>query len=130
MGNYHLVATYSGSLDFKSSGSAYQSLTVSKQTSKVILRLSPATVTFGHETVEHVIVDVVPEFTGSTPSGKVTVKVSSSTLCVVSLSTSGKGSCTLSAKRLPAGTYALIASYGGSSDFGTSVSTKETLKVL
>jgi hypothetical protein len=130
VGSYHLVATYSGSLDFESSGSANEGLTVSKETSKVTLKLSPSTLTFGHETVEHVSVNVSPEFTGSMPGGKVTVKISSRTLCVISLSSSGKGSCALSARKLSAGTYGLVASYNGSSEFGTSASTKETLKVV
>jgi hypothetical protein len=64
------------------------------------------------------------------PSGKVTVKVSSRTLCVISLSSAGKGSCTLSAKELSAGGYGVVASYSGSIDFGTSASTKGTFKVV
>jgi hypothetical protein len=31
---------------------------------------------------------------------------------------SGKGSCTLSATQLDAGTYSLVATYSGSTDFG------------
>ncbi|MGA2530747.1 MAG: Ig-like domain repeat protein [Acidimicrobiales bacterium] len=129
-GSYGLVATYTGSLEFNSSASAKQRLTVSKETSKVALKLSSAKVTLGQETSEHISVNVSPEFAGPAPTGKVTVKSSSNTICVISLSSSGKGSCTLSANKLSAGTYGLVASYGGSSDFDTSGSTKETLKVV
>jgi hypothetical protein len=105
-------------------------LAVSKETSKVALKLSSSKVIFGHETSEHLSVKVSPEFAGSIPNGKVTVKSSSTTLCVISLSPSGTGSCTLSAKKLSAGTYGLLASYSGSSDFGTSAAPTETLKVV
>ena len=130
VGSYGLVATYSGSLNLNTSDSTTEGLKVSKATSKVALKLSPSTVTFGHETSEHISVNVSPEFAGSMPSGKVTVKISSRTLCVISLSSSGTGSCTLSAKKLSPGTYRLVASYSGSADLGTSSSPKETLKVV
>jgi hypothetical protein len=130
VGSHGLVATYSGSLDFESSASANEGLTVSKETSRVALKLSPSKVTFDHETSEHISVKVAPEFAGSMPNGKVTVKISSRTLCFVSLSSSGMGSCTLSANKLAAGTYGLVASYTGSSDFGRSASRKETLTVV
>ena len=42
---------------------------------------------------------------------------------------SGKGSCTLSAKRLKAGTYHLVATYGGSKSYQGSISAKETLTI-
>jgi hypothetical protein len=62
------------------------------------------------------------------PTGTVTVKASSTTLCAITLTT-GSGSCKLSAKELAAGTYYLVATYGGSADFGRSASAKETLTV-
>jgi hypothetical protein len=62
------------------------------------------------------------------PTGTVTIKASATTLCVIKLS-SGKGSCTLSAKRLKAGTYRLVATYGGSKNFKGSTSAKETLTI-
>ncbi|MCW2932904.1 MAG: hypothetical protein JWM19_3866, partial [Actinomycetia bacterium] len=43
---------------------------------------------------------------------------------------SGKGSCTLSATKLPAGTHALAAAYPGSSDFTSSTSATKTLTVV
>jgi hypothetical protein len=129
-GSYRLVATYIGSMDFNSSASASVGLKVSKETSKVGLNLSSSKVTFGQETSEHISVKVSPQFAGSMPNGNVTVKISSRTLCMISISSSGKGSCTLSAKKLSAGTYELVASYSGSGEFGTSTSTKETLEVV
>jgi hypothetical protein len=58
----------------------------------------------------------------------VTVKDSTTTLCVIKLS-SGKGSCRLSPKKLKVGTYRLVATYGGSTTFKGSTSAKETLTV-
>jgi hypothetical protein len=125
VGTYRLVATYGGSTNFKSSTSAKETLTVTKATSKTTLKLAATKVTYGHEQVLHLSVTVSPEFAGSTPTGTVPVKDSTTTLCVIKLS-SGKGSCRLSLK---VGTYRLVATYGGSTNFKSSTSAKETLTV-
>jgi titin len=104
---------------------ASNSVTPTKATSKIVLRLSTTKVTYGHEQVLHLSVTVSPEFAGSTPTGTVPVKDSTTTLCVIKLS-SGKGSCRLSLK---VGTYRLVATYGGSTNFKSSTSAKETLTV-
>ena len=105
-----------------------QTFTVGRATSKTTLKLSAAKVTYGDEQVEHLSVTVTPQYPGTTPTGKVTIKASTTSLCVVKLK-SGKVSCTLSAKRLKTGTYHLVASYGGSTNFKGSTSAKETLTV-
>jgi hypothetical protein len=130
VGADEVVASYSGGTDFRPSPSPEVSLIVSKETSRVALKLSVSKVTYGHENSEHLSVSVSPEFAGSMPSGKVTAKVTSRTLCVILLSSGGKGSCNLSPKKLSSGAYGLVASYSGSSDFDTSASAKETLKVM
>jgi hypothetical protein len=99
-----------------------------RRTSKTLLKLSRSKVTYGDEQLEHLSVTVSPRSSGSTPTGTVTVKESTTTLCVVKLA-SGKGSCKLSAKNLKAGTYRLFATYGGSTTFTRSTSTKEALTV-
>ena len=48
----------------------------------------------------------------------------------LTLSKTGTGSCTLTARQLKAGSYTLIATYGGSADYSTSASPSKTLKVL
>ena len=90
--------------------------------------LSAAKVTYGDEQLEHLSVTVSPQHSGSRPTGTVRVKESSTTLCVITLS-SAKGSCKLSAKKLKAGTYRLVATYRGSTNFKSSTSAKETLTV-
>ncbi|MFZ2057200.1 MAG: Ig-like domain-containing protein [Acidimicrobiales bacterium] len=91
--------------------------------------------TYGDEGVEHLSVTVSSELTGLRPAGTVKVKESTTTLkplattvCVITLK-SAKGSCTLSAKKLPVGTYDFVATYGGSANFKGSTSAKETLTV-
>jgi len=128
-GTYSLLATYNGSTNFAGSTSAKGTLTVAKATSKTALKLSTAKVTYGDEQVEHLSVAVSPQFAGSTPTGTVTVKESTTTLCTITLS-AAKGSCTLSSKKLPAGTYSLVATYNGSTNFAGSTSAKETLTVV
>jgi hypothetical protein len=127
-GRYHLEAAYRGSSNFDSSVSASAPLRVGKATSKTALKLSATKVTYGNEQTEHLAVTVSPQYSGSTPTGTVTIKQAATTLCTITLS-SGKGSCTLSAKKLPVGTYYLVARYGGSANFGSSASVTETLTV-
>lgn len=72
---------------------------------------------------------VTPQF-GGTPTGKVSLKAGTTTICILTLSTAGKGTCTLTARQLNVGTYTLIAAYGGSADYHASTSPSKTLEVL
>jgi hypothetical protein len=116
---YHLVAYYNGSSDFRASVSGIAVITVVAATTRASLSLSISGVTYGNEAAERFSVTVSPEFAGTTPTGSVTVNESSSALCAIVLS-SDRGSCTLPASRLPAGTHAIVAYYLGSIDFRTS----------
>ena len=127
-GTYSLVATYSGSERFKASASASSTLTVAKASSSTALELSLAKLSYGHEQAEQLSVTVSPQYPGPGPTGSVTIKSSTTRLCVITLS-SAKGSCTLSSTKLPAGTYSLVATYGGSVNFGRSASTRKNLTV-
>jgi hypothetical protein len=104
------------------------SMVRAKATSQTALTLSSAKVTYGDEHVEHLSVTVSPTSGSSRPAGKVTVKVATTKLCVIKLK-AARGSCRLSRKRLPAGTYSLVATYGGSTAFDASASAHEGLKV-
>jgi hypothetical protein len=127
-GTYSLTATYSGSAAFFGSTSAATTLRVSKEAVKTTLALSTKSVGFGHEQSETISVHVTPEYPGATPSGKVTVHKSSTTLCVISLS-QGKGSCKLAPSKLPAGSYRVFAAYGASANFAGSDSSNKRLTV-
>jgi hypothetical protein len=127
-GTWHLTASYSGSADLAPSASAAQILTVAKAASKVTLALSAARVTYGHEGSERLTVKVTGQYAG-TPAGKVTVKSGKVTVCTITLA-SGKGSCTMAARKLPAGTRTLTAVYAGSGDFTGAASARKTLKVV
>jgi hypothetical protein len=91
------------------------------------LKLSAATIKFGHEQSEKLSVTVHPR-TGGTPSGKVTVIAGSTTICVIKLA-KGKGACTLGAKTLKPGSYRLTGIYGGDRTYGGSAYPDETLTV-
>ncbi len=127
-GAYSLVATYGGSTNFDTSSSSAVTFTVANATSKTSLKFSAAKVTYGDEQVLHLSVTVSPQYPGTAPAGKVTVKESTTALCVITLK-SGKGSCKLSPRKLTAGTYSLVATYGGSTSFKGSTSAKEPLTV-
>ena len=77
--------------------------------------------TYGDEQVATISVSVTPQYPGPAPTGSVTLKASSTTLCSASLSL-GEVKCTLLARQLNAGTYHLTASYEGSADFYGSIS--------
>jgi predicted RNA-binding protein with TRAM domain len=113
---YSVYATYSRNANFVGSNSSSKKLTVGKETSKTALKLSATKVTFGHEQLQRFSVTVSPRYTGATPTGSVSVKKSTSTLCVIKLS-SGKGSCTLTSMQLPTRPYSVYATYGGDATF-------------
>jgi hypothetical protein len=129
VGTCSLTAHVAAGTDYTAAHGSPQTFPVGKATTKTALKLSTTKVTYGHEQTEHLSVTVSPQHSGSKPTGTVKVKESSTTLCVITLS-SGKGSCTLSAKRLKVGTYRLVATYGGSTNFKGSTSAKETLTVV
>jgi Bacterial Ig-like domain (group 3) len=122
-GTYSLVASYAGKQ------SAQQLLIVAKATSKITLKLSVTKVTYGEEEVEQLSVTVTGQGKGLVPTGTVTIAESSTTICSFSL-TLGKGSCSLSASQLAVGRYSLVATYGATTDFVGSASTKKTLTVV
>jgi hypothetical protein len=127
-GIVQVTASYGGAAGFASSSAAEKSFTVAKAASKTSLSLSATKVTYGHEQSEKLSVAVSPQYSG-TPSGKVTVKVGSVTVCVITLK-SGKGTCTLSATKLRTGSYHLAADYAGNSDFNGSASATKTVTVV
>lgn len=126
-GTVRLTASYSGGGGDGPSVSAPRAFTVSKAASRTSLALSAAKVSYGHEQTEHLTVTVTPAFSG-VPAGTVTVRTATATVCVITL-TSGKGTCTLAARKLRAGTYQLTAAYPGDADFTGSVSAAQTLTV-
>jgi hypothetical protein len=127
LGTESLTAWYSGVTGFYPSVSPSVALPVSKVPATTALSLSSSKVTYGDEQAEKVSVAVASP--GGTPSGTVTVRSGSATVCTITLG-SGKGSCTLSAKKLPVGTHAWVASYSGSSDFTSSTSASKSLTVV
>jgi hypothetical protein len=81
----------------------------------------------GHEQSEHLSVQVNPQFSG-TPTGKVTVRAGSVKICVITLK-NGRGTCTLKARQLRAGTYHLAASYAAAALYAASTSARKTLTI-
>jgi hypothetical protein len=90
------------------------------------LALSTARLTYGDE--QSGLVQVSVTATSGTPDGTVTVAAGATTLCTVTLS-AGTGSCALSAKALPPGTYAVTAVYGINAGFAASRATPAMLKI-
>jgi hypothetical protein len=126
-GTYHLTASYSGSTVYDGSAAARHSLTVAREPTTTALALSRSKVKVGHEQSERFSVTVKPGFSG-TPTGRVTVKASSATLCVITLK-NAKGTCTLSASKLRPGTYTINATYPGIRPYAASTSPRKTLTV-
>jgi hypothetical protein len=87
---------------------------------------TPASIHFGKESAEHISVTVTAKV--GTAGGKVIVTSGTRTICAITLK-SGQGSCTLTAKQLPKGTYDLVATYPGAFGFAKSASTSRKLVV-
>jgi hypothetical protein len=128
VGRCVIDANQAGDANYLAATEATQSFRIAKGTSKTTLKLSTRKVTYGNEQVERLSVIVSPQFAGLAPTGRVTISKSGTILCTTALS-SGRAMCTLSPYKLRAGTYRLVARYGGSPDFKGSTSAGETLKV-
>jgi hypothetical protein len=126
-GPVKVAASYGGAPGFGRSATAAKTVTITKAGTKTTLTLSAATVRFGHEQAERLTVTVAPRYAG-TPGGRVMIKAGTATVCDIALK-SGRGTCALTAKKLPVGTYHLVATYAGNADFTTSVSVRKTLTV-
>lgn len=126
-GKHSVTLSYSGRGNFAASASPAVTLTVGVARSTPTLSLSRSSVMYGSENAEKFTVSV--SHVGSVyPTGKAQVRIGGTTLCTVTLS-KGAGSCTLIARQLRAGTYAIIAVYPGDVNYHSSQSAGKTLKV-
>ncbi len=127
-GSYPLVASYGGDSDFLGSTSDATTLTVVPELTHSTLSLSESKATYGDERTVKASVSVSPQYRGTTASGSVTIGESTVDLCTLTLS-GGRGSCTLPAAKLGAGSFHLVAKYAGAGDFVASTSASAALKV-
>jgi Bacterial Ig-like domain (group 3) len=126
VGRVNVAASYRGTFVFGASAST-AGFTVSKAGTRTSLKLSAAKVTDGHEQSERLSVTVSPKYAGPA-GGKATIKAGKTAICVITLKL-GKGTCTLTARKLRVGRYALTAAYPGSADYASSASTRKTLTI-
>jgi predicted RNA-binding protein with TRAM domain len=91
-------------------------VTVPRAYTILALSLSARTVTYGNEQVESFSVVVSPNYPGPVPTGTVSIKKSTTTLCVITLS-SAKGSCRLTGPELPPRTFSVYATYAPNTSF-------------
>lgn len=126
-GTSELTASYAGSADFTGSTSVPAFLAITPGATATALSLSAGTVEYGDEQSERLKVTVSTEYVAK-PSGTVTVKSGTRTVCVVTVS-AGSGDCALAASALAAGPAALRASYAGDGDFAPSASAARTIAV-
>ena len=118
---YTVSATYSGDTNFSAPSAQNVSWTVSKATTSATLTIAPGSVTYGNESAGVLTVTVAPQFAG-TPTGTVTLKTGGTTLCSAVLS-GGLGTCSISTATqtlLAVGSYTVVASYPGDTNFATS----------
>jgi hypothetical protein len=93
---------------------------VAKDPTTTTLSLSAATAIYGAEKAVRLTATVTPHNAG-TPTGTVTVKSGTATVCTITLS-GGHGNCSPTAALLAAGAHSLVASYSGSVSFAASAS--------
>jgi hypothetical protein len=127
VGTATLTATYSGADFLATSASPTATLHVTAASSGTKLSLSAGKVTYGHEQVERATVTVAGQY-GLPATGNVAIKSGTATVCTATLVV-GQGGCTLSAARLPAGTWHLTAAYPGSGGVAASTSPPMTLTI-
>jgi hypothetical protein len=120
--NYAPNTSFVGSTSFKTK----TTVTVARASTKTTLKLSAGKVTFGHEQSERLSVSVSPQFSGTMPTGAVTI---SGTSCVIKLS-GGNGSCMAKANTFHVGSHSLVAHYWGDGNFTGSLSAIQTIAVV
>jgi hypothetical protein len=127
-GEYGFSGSYPGDSVFSSSSTSQPAeVDVGKDSSTTTLTLSTAKLEYGKEKRLKINVDVAPQFSG-TPTGNVTIKSGTKTLCSITLS-GGKGTCSLaSSTALKVGDHLLVATYGGDATLNSSSASQE-LKV-
>ena len=103
-------------------------LAVTKATTTPSASLSESSATFGDEATVVITVHVAPQFAG-TPTGTVTVKAGSTTLC--SFTVPATSSCTLSASALAARStpYSVTVTYAGDANFSGATSASVPLTI-
>ncbi|HEX3964097.1 MAG TPA: Ig-like domain-containing protein [Trebonia sp.] len=126
VGTKTIVGDYSGT-GYKPAQSAPLNVAVLRAATSVTLSVSPAKVTYGDEHAARVTVRVTASG-GGVPTGSVIVRSGATTICTIALS-HGAGSCTLGARQLTAGSWPLIASYGGDKPDNASSSTVKKIAI-
>jgi hypothetical protein len=124
---YTFTVTATNSIGTGAASAASNSVIPTRSSSTTALSLSSPSATYGHEQLETFNVTVAPDVP-ATPTGTVTVKSGSTTLCAITLS-SGTGQCSSTSTALAAGSDQIIASYGGNGTFNSSTSSAHTFTV-
>jgi GDSL-like Lipase/Acylhydrolase family/Bacterial Ig-like domain (group 3)/Putative Ig domain len=127
-GNCVIDANQAGNASYSPAPQVQQTITVSKASTTTRLAVTGSPAAYGHEQAVTFSATVSPQVAGS-PSGTVTVRAGSATLCTGTLA-HGAATCKPgSATILAPGTYRAVATYSGSSGFVTSTSSPVTLTV-
>lgn len=127
VGTCVIDANQAGNAGYLPAPKVQRTVAVGKAATRVTLAISGSSVTYGHE--KAVTFKATVTATGSTPTGTVTFKEGTKTLCAATITsgvaTCGPGSATL----LTPGTYQVTASYGGGIDYATATSSMLKLTV-
>jgi hypothetical protein len=125
-GTYSIRASYGGDTNYIAGASAAVSLSVNAvpTTSTTSLTVNPSPVTVGSITTLSVAVKTVA---GVVPTGSITFSVGRNTLSTTALNSAGVATITNSS--FAAGTYSLIAAYGGDSKYTSGTSNTVSLTV-
>ena len=118
VGNCVIDATQAGDGDHNAATQVQQLVSVGKGSVSVVLKFAFAKASIGHENADRISVMVPAKSNGTSPTGKITIKIGSAKLCTATLR-AHKVSCSLSPSRLKLGRYRVLASYSGNSDFNS-----------
>jgi hypothetical protein len=127
-GTHKLTAVFEANEFLNRSVSDTKRLTIAADPTTTTLTLAKAKVQVGHEHSEKLSVRVKPKFASRAPTGKVTIKTGSTTVCVITLK-KAVGNCLLKASQLKPGIYPLVATYPGVSPYAKAPAVTKTLTV-
>lgn len=125
-----LIATGVSSMAVAAQSQTSQSVCYSTCASSTRLTQSTTLVRYGGEELQFFHVTVSPAVLGLTqaPTGTVTIRSGSTTLCTIVLP-ARRGSCSPSPRALPPGFYGVRGYYSGDATFSPSVSNVQTFQI-
>jgi len=123
-GSYTVVANYPGDASLGASVSAGQALTVQKATTTTTLAIAP-----GNSVTPGTSVTLTATIAPAPPNGETVTFMDTKSNTALGTATTAAGQAVFASTGIPSGSYTVVASYPGDSNFAASASTGQSLTV-